>query len=151
MAEPEPEPEPELEQVTKTLKEVILAAVAEEQDRNKQLSAKKARLLTVAFLIFQATAWVSVGKQAHSSGQHQNIDSVRIFLGWVSAGVEFRGAGKLRSSENRPATEIYMYKSIMRFKIEGPDPYALLPLTFEFPLIRQDCIRWRICNMRRNL
>ncbi|TYG91744.1 hypothetical protein ES288_A12G286700v1 [Gossypium darwinii] len=54
-----------LEQLTKIFKELSL--LAEKQKRNMQVYQKKALQLTIAYLVFQAIAFISITKQAYYS------------------------------------------------------------------------------------
>lgn len=62
-----------LEQLTKIFKELSL--LAEKQERNMQVYQKKALQLTIAYLVFQAIAFISLTKQAYysSSGHCHNL------------------------------------------------------------------------------
>ncbi|KAL4385653.1 hypothetical protein GQ457_15G002470 [Hibiscus cannabinus] len=62
---------------------------AEKKERKTQVYEKKARLLTVAYLVFQATAFFSIAKQVCSSGQCHSLFWLPFVLSMLSSLIYF--------------------------------------------------------------
>ncbi|KAK9021800.1 hypothetical protein V6N11_011769 [Hibiscus sabdariffa] len=67
----------------------MVELTAEKQERKTQVYEKKARLLTVAYLVFQATAFFSITKQACSSGQCHSLFWLPFVLSMLSSLIYF--------------------------------------------------------------